>query len=81
MVLHSGELLARMIQTCEENGIVTIADEVMTGFGRTGPLFASSLGINPDLLCLSKGITGGFLPMGATLAKKIYIRFIPLSRS
>lgn len=71
MVPHSGEWLTRMIQRCAEEGIITIADEVMTGFGRTGPLFAStSLGTAPDLICLSKGITGGFLPMGATIVKR-----------
>lgn len=64
-------VLARMLKTCEDQGIITIADEVMTGFGRTGNLFASSsLPILPDLLCLSKGITGGFLPLGATVAKE-----------
>lgn len=68
---YSREVLAQMVKTCQAEGIVTIADEVMTGFGRTGPLFAcSQLGITPDLLCLSKGITGGFLPLGATIAKE-----------
>lgn len=72
MRLHSGELLGRMIQTCKQKGIITIADEVMTGFGRTGTLFAcNALDAYPDLICLSKGISGGFLPLGATLAKKM----------
>lgn len=71
MLPHSGKSLSRMLQRCAEEGIITIADEVMTGFGRTEELFASnSLGIVPDLLCLSKGISGGFLPMAATIAKK-----------
>lgn len=71
MIPHSGEVLARMIQKCQEVGILTIADEVMTGFGRTGSLFACNLlGVAPDIITLSKGITGGFLPMGATIVKK-----------
>lgn len=50
-------------------GVHLIADEVLTGFGRTGPLFACTRAdIAPDLLCMSKGITGGFLPLGATAA-------------
>ena len=71
MLLHSGEILSKMIKRCQKDGIITIADEVMTGFGRTGPLFVcNTLQTAPDLICLSKGITGGFLPMGATVAKK-----------
>ena len=75
---YSGEILAKMIQACQDKGIITIADEVMTGFGRTGPLFAcAQLGTPPDLICLSKGITGGFLPLAATVAKeKIFSSFL-----
>jgi adenosylmethionine-8-amino-7-oxononanoate aminotransferase len=52
-------------------GALLIADEVLTGFGRTGELFASRrAGIQPDLMALSKGLTGGFLPMGVTLASE-----------
>lgn len=52
-------------------GVHLIADEVMTGFGRTGPMFACErAGIAPDLICLSKGITGGLLPLGATVATR-----------
>ncbi len=67
-----------MVAACQSQGIITIADEVMTGFGRTGPLFACSrLGVSPDLICLSKGITGGFLPLGATIAKEsLYSSFL-----
>jgi adenosylmethionine-8-amino-7-oxononanoate aminotransferase len=59
-------------------GALLIADEVMTGFGRTGDLFASRrAGIQPDLMALSKGLTGGFLPMGATMAsERLYQGFI-----
>ena len=77
MRMYSPAVLKKMAQMCREYGVLMIADEVMTGFGRTGHMFASSAaGFIPDLLCLSKGITGGFLPMGATLATKdIYKAF------
>ncbi len=60
------------------SGALLIADEVMTGFGRTGSLFASlGAGIRPDLMALSKGLTGGFLPMGVTMAsERLYQAFI-----
>ena len=56
---------------CREHDVLLICDEVATGFGRTGTLFASEqCGIRPDLLCLGKGITGGYLPMSATVAQR-----------
>jgi adenosylmethionine-8-amino-7-oxononanoate aminotransferase len=66
-----------MAQMCREYGVLLIADEVMTGFGRTGTMFACQQAkIVPDLLCLSKGLTGGFMPMGVTLASRaIYKSF------
>ncbi len=77
MRMYPPKLLKKMAEMCREYGVLLIADEVMTGFGRTGTMFASSQAeIVPDLLCLSKGLTGGFLPMGATLApRKIYNAF------
>jgi adenosylmethionine-8-amino-7-oxononanoate aminotransferase len=71
MKIYSKELLCAALRLCKEKGVLTIADEVMTGFGRTGTLFAcEQLAEQPDILCLSKGITGGFLPLGATLCKQ-----------
>ena len=77
MRTYSAQTLSKMAAMCREHGVLLIADEVMTGFGRTGTMFAcEQAGITPDLLCLSKGLTGGFLPMGATLAtKEIYKAF------
>jgi len=65
------------------HGIPLIADEVLTGFGRTGPTFACEhAGIAPDLMCLSKGITGGCLPLGATLAtEELFESFLSNDRS
>ncbi|MCB9983875.1 MAG: adenosylmethionine--8-amino-7-oxononanoate transaminase [Rhodospirillales bacterium] len=77
MRVYSPKVLSKMAEMCREYGVVLIADEVMTGFGRTGSMFAcEQAGFTPDLLCLSKGLTGGFLPMGATLAsQEIYKAF------
>ena len=56
-------------EACRAHGVLLVCDEVATGFGRTGTLFASEqCGLRPDLLCLGKGITGGYLPMSATVA-------------
>lgn len=67
MIMYDPEPLDEMIAICKEHGILTIADEVMTGFGRTGKIFACEyLKNNPDFICLSKGLTGGFLPLGLT---------------
>jgi adenosylmethionine-8-amino-7-oxononanoate aminotransferase len=53
------------------HGVLLIADEVLTGFGRTGPMFAcTGAGIVPDVMCLSKGLTGGALPLGATVVRE-----------
>ena len=68
MIVHPVEFLQQVRALCTRHDVLLIADEVLTGFGRTGKMFACDLaGIGPDLMCLSKGITGGFLPMGATL--------------
>ncbi|HEY9229905.1 MAG TPA: adenosylmethionine--8-amino-7-oxononanoate transaminase [Gemmatimonadaceae bacterium] len=69
MRMWSAASLAGIRELTERHGILLIADEVLTGFGRTGPLFACEhAAIAPDLMCLSKGLSGGFLPLGATLA-------------
>jgi adenosylmethionine---8-amino-7-oxononanoate aminotransferase len=78
MVMYSEEILDSILSVCNEHDIFTIADEVMTGFGRTGKMFASDyLKIQPDIFCLSKGITGGFMPFGVTTcSRKIYEAFL-----
>jgi adenosylmethionine-8-amino-7-oxononanoate aminotransferase len=68
MIVHPAEFLQKVRTLCTKHDVLLIADEVLTGFGRTGKMFACDLaGVVPDLMCLSKGITGGFLPMGVTL--------------
>jgi adenosylmethionine-8-amino-7-oxononanoate aminotransferase len=78
MRLVRPEFLRAVAARVRDCGALLIADEVMTGFGRTGALFASQLaGIQPDLIALSKGLTGGFLPMGGTMASEhLYQGFI-----
>jgi adenosylmethionine-8-amino-7-oxononanoate aminotransferase len=68
MIIYPVEYLRKARELCRRCDVLLIADEVLTGFGRTGKMFACDLaGVVPDLMCLSKGITGGFLPMGVTL--------------
>jgi adenosylmethionine-8-amino-7-oxononanoate aminotransferase len=68
MLVYSAATLTAMKAICERWGVLFIADEVMTGWGRTGTLLAcEQAGVVPDILCLSKGITGGSLPLAATL--------------
>jgi len=67
-----------LAESCRKNEVLLVCDEVATGFGRTGSLFASRrCGIQPDLLILGKGITGGYLPMSVTVASgRIYLAFL-----
>ena len=67
MVMYAPEVLDKMILICNQNNIFTIADEVMTGFGKTGKTFATDYLTNkPDMMCLSKALTGGTIPMAIT---------------
>jgi adenosylmethionine-8-amino-7-oxononanoate aminotransferase len=69
MRMWSADALRALRDLTATRGILLIADEVLTGFGRTGPLFACNhANVSPDLMCLSKGISGGFVPFAATLA-------------
>lgn len=69
MLIYDAETLAEMKRICERHNALFIADEVMTGWGRTGTLFAcTQAGVTPDILCLAKGLTGGSVPLAATLA-------------
>lgn len=67
MIMYEPETLDQLIQICNENNVFTIADEVMTGFGKTGKTFACDyLKKQPDMMCLSKALTGGTIPMAIT---------------
>jgi len=68
MLMYDGDVLKSLKTSCEAEDVVFIADEVMTGWGRTGTLFAcEQAGIVPDIMCTSKGLTGGLMPLAATL--------------
>ena len=77
MVMYEPESLDKLIQICQENNVLTIADEVMTGFGKTGKTFATDYLVeNPDMMCLSKALTGGTIPMAiTTFTQNIYDAF------
>lgn len=77
MQLNDAESLCQVINKFQQHGVVAIADEVMTGFGKTGTYFASDqIGAKPDIICLSKALTGGIMPMAITACtQKIYDAF------
>jgi adenosylmethionine-8-amino-7-oxononanoate aminotransferase len=78
MLVHPEGYLRAVRELCDRHDILLILDEVATGFGRTGRMFACEHeGVAPDLLCLAKGITGGYLPLAATLTtERIYEGFL-----
>ncbi len=70
MLIYTPSVLAEMARICKSHGVLLIADEVMTGWGRTGTLFAcEQAGVAPDIGCYSKGLTGGSLPLAVTLCR------------
>lgn len=78
MLIADSAQFTQLAAACRETGVLLICDEVATGFGRTGTLFASEqCELEPDLMCLGKGITGGYLPMSATVAAgHVYEKFL-----
>ncbi|MFC3563645.1 adenosylmethionine--8-amino-7-oxononanoate transaminase [Pedobacter jamesrossensis] len=78
MLMYEAKHLDELLSTCKTANILTIADEVMTGFGRTGTYFAcEKLNNKPDIYCLSKGLTGGTMPLGVTTCtNKIFDAFL-----
>jgi adenosylmethionine-8-amino-7-oxononanoate aminotransferase len=78
MLVHPPGYLRDVRDLCDRHGVLLICDEVATGFGRTGTMFACEQErVAPDLLCLAKGLTGGYLPLAATLAtERIYEGFL-----
>jgi adenosylmethionine-8-amino-7-oxononanoate aminotransferase len=78
MLVHPPGYLRAVRELCDHFGVLLICDEVATGFGRTGTMFACEQEqVSPDLLCLAKGLTGGYMPLSATMAtERIYEGFL-----
>lgn len=78
MLFHSADTVAEIHRLCKKHNILFIADEIATGFGRTGNMFAvNEAGITPDILCLGKALTGGAITLAATLAsEEIFTAFL-----
>jgi adenosylmethionine-8-amino-7-oxononanoate aminotransferase len=78
MIVHPPGYLSAVRELCDEHGVLLICDEVATGFGRTGTMFACEQeGVAPDLMCVAKGLTGGYMPLAATLAsERVYEGFL-----
>ncbi|HUJ33143.1 MAG TPA: adenosylmethionine--8-amino-7-oxononanoate transaminase [Candidatus Acidoferrum sp.] len=83
MIIHPVEFLQRVRALCAKHDVLLIADEVLTGFGRCGKMFACDFaGVAPDIVCLSKGLTAGALPMGATACTSaIHDAFVSTDRT
>lgn len=83
MKMYSASTLKALADLCKQHDVLLVADEVMTGFGRTGTFFAcEQAGVTPDIVCLAKGLTGGYLPMGVTLCtEEIFMAFYSDDRS
>jgi adenosylmethionine---8-amino-7-oxononanoate aminotransferase len=82
MLMYEPDLLEELINLAQENDVLTIADEIMTGFGRTGKMFATDyIQSKPDIFCLSKGLTGGAMALGVTsCTQEIYDAFLSEDR-
>ncbi|HEV2786119.1 MAG TPA: adenosylmethionine--8-amino-7-oxononanoate transaminase [Solirubrobacteraceae bacterium] len=78
MLTHPDGYLRDVRALCDEHDVLLVCDEVATGFGRTGTMFACEQeGVAPDLMCVAKGLTGGYLPLAATLtSERIYAAFL-----
>jgi adenosylmethionine-8-amino-7-oxononanoate aminotransferase len=78
MLMQPDGYLRRVRELCDQHGVLLICDEVATGFGRTGTMFACEQeDVEPDLLCVAKGLTGGYLPLAATLTtERVYEGFL-----
>lgn len=77
MRMHSPAVLKSLRRLCDQHGVLLIFDEIFTGFGRTGEMFAANrAGVTPDILCLGKALTGGVTPLAATIASsRVYSAF------